>query len=91
MATTNHLSGRAHPEHAVTGFVQQRKERAGKIVRFGRQFGDHTITPTTGSLSRDLTLGFFLRMGVKAAKEHCSHRTPVPDGAAGDSPGAEHA
>ncbi len=61
-------------EAAFAGFVRERKARAEKIVRFGRQIGDRKVTSTAGNLFRDLTLGFFLRMGAKATEEQYSHR-----------------
>lgn len=59
---------------ALTGFVGERKERAEKIVRFGRQIGDRKVASAAGNLFRDLTLGFFLRMGAKATAEQYGYR-----------------
>ncbi len=63
---------------AFTGFVRERKARAEKIVRFGRRIGDRKASSAAGSLFRDLTLGFFLRMGAKATTEQYGYRVPDP-------------
>ncbi|WP_026877276.1 FAD-dependent monooxygenase [Jiangella gansuensis] len=68
------LTDEADPTAALTGFVGERKARAEKIVRFGRQIGDRKVASAAGSLFRDLTLGFFLRMGGKATTEQYSYR-----------------
>ncbi|MFD2792811.1 FAD-dependent oxidoreductase [Promicromonospora vindobonensis] len=68
------------PAAAFEGFVRERKSHAEKVVRFGRQIGDRKVASTTRSLFRDLTLGFFLRMGAKAAAEQYGYRVPaLPD------------
>ncbi|QKW15003.1 FAD-dependent monooxygenase [Verrucosispora sp. NA02020] len=71
-----HLGEGHRPETAFAGFVAERKTRAEKIVRFGRQIGDRKASSAAGNLFRDLTLGFFLRMGAKAAREQYAYRVP---------------
>ena len=88
----SHLRDASTPETALSGFVRERKERAEKIVRFGRQIGNHKISSTAGNIFRDLTLGMFLRMGAESTKEQYSYRIPSqlssPNTA---TPGAESA
>ncbi|GAB2473291.1 FAD-dependent monooxygenase [Promicromonospora xylanilytica] len=65
------------PAAAFDGFVRERKAHAEKVVRFGRRIGDRKVTSATGNLFRDLTLGFFLRMGAKVAAEQYAYRVPA--------------
>ncbi|MBB3661662.1 2-polyprenyl-6-methoxyphenol hydroxylase-like FAD-dependent oxidoreductase [Prauserella sediminis] len=77
---------------AFTCFVRERKERAEKIVRFGRRIGDRKISSTAGNLFRDLTLAMFLRMGAKSTKEQYRYRVPTqPEPPTTITPGAENA
>ncbi len=63
--------------HAVfEGFTADRKPRAEKIVRLGRQIGARKASSAAGNLFRDLTLSMFLRMGGKATAEQYSYRIP---------------
>ncbi|HWV50650.1 MAG TPA: NAD(P)/FAD-dependent oxidoreductase [Microbacterium sp.] len=62
------------PQTVFAGFTSDRKERAEKIVRFGRQIGARKVSSTAGNLFRDLTLGMFLRMGGKATSEQYGYQ-----------------
>ncbi|WP_434740620.1 FAD-dependent oxidoreductase [Micromonospora sp. SH-82] len=72
------LHDEPHPGAAFSGFTEERKARADKIVRFGRRIGDRKVASATGSLFRDLTLGMFLRMGAGATADQYGHRIPAP-------------
>ncbi|MCA0323910.1 MAG: Ltp family lipoprotein, partial [Actinobacteria bacterium] len=58
------------------GFTADRKPRAEKIVRFGRQIGARKVSSAAGSLFRDLTLSMFLRMGGRATVEQYGYSVP---------------
>jgi FAD-dependent urate hydroxylase len=64
------------PRAVFEGFTADRKARAEKIVRFGRQIGARKVSTAAGNLFRDLTLGMFLRMGGKATAEQYGYRVP---------------
>ncbi|MGJ9423400.1 FAD-dependent oxidoreductase [Aeromicrobium sp. CF3.5] len=79
-ALSRHLRDGPDTEAALAAFVRERKARAEKIVRFGRQIGDRKVASAAGNLFRDLTLGLFLRMGAKATQEQYGYRVPhLPD------------
>ncbi|MGC4152308.1 MAG: NAD(P)/FAD-dependent oxidoreductase [Propionicimonas sp.] len=69
------------PRAVFEGFTADRKPRAEKIVRFGRQIGARKVSSAAGNLFRDLTLGMFLRMGGKATAEQYGYQYGyrVPD------------
>ncbi len=64
------------PRAAFEGFTADRKPRAEKIVRFGRQIGARKVSSAAGSLFRDLTLSMFLRMGGRATVEQYGYSVP---------------
>ncbi|MBD8077506.1 FAD-dependent oxidoreductase [Cellulosimicrobium arenosum] len=64
----------SEPRAVFEGFTADRKARAEKIVRFGRQIGARKVSSAAGSLFRDLTLGMFLRMGGKATAEQYGYQ-----------------
>lgn len=74
VALARQLRDAPRVDAALAGFVAERKERAERIVRFGRQIGNRKASSGVGSLFRDLTLRFFLRMGARAAAEHHGYR-----------------
>lgn len=74
------IGSEASPSAAFRGFTQERKTRAERIARFGRQIGDRKVSSAAGSLFRDLTLGIFLRMGAKATANQYGYRVPAPAG-----------
>lgn len=65
------------PAAAFAGFTEERKARAEKIMRFGRQVGARKVSSTAGNLFRDLTLPLFLRMGGRATAEQYGYRVPL--------------
>lgn len=75
---TRWMQHESRPDAAFHGFTEERKTRAEKIVRFGRQIGDRKVSSAAGNLFRDLTLGMFLRMGAKATAEGYGYRVPNP-------------
>lgn len=82
----------AHPAAAFGGFAAERKARAEKVVRFGRQIGARKVSSAAGNLFRDVTLGLFLRMGAKATADQYGYRVPgQPPTPLTDDPGAENA
>lgn len=91
-AVLAHWMQQNRPPRAVfDGFTADRKPRAEKIVRFGRQIGARKVSSAAGNLFRDLTLSMFLRMGGKATAEQYGYQYGyrVPDQSAderGDRP-----
>lgn len=82
----------ASPRAVFEGFTAERKGRAEKIVRFGRQIGARKVSSATGNLFRDLTLSMFLRMGGKATAEQYGYRVPEqPTSPSAIDPGAPNA
>ncbi|SFR38664.1 2-polyprenyl-6-methoxyphenol hydroxylase [Microbacterium azadirachtae] len=69
------------PAAMFAEFQADRKDRAEKIVRFGRQIGARKASSPIGSVFRDLTLSMFLRMGGKATEEQYGYQYGyrVPD------------
>ncbi len=67
------------PARAFSEYERARKDRAEKIVRFGRQIGNRKVASAAGNLFRDLTLRMFLRMGARATRGQYSYRVrPTP-------------
>ncbi|WP_349425791.1 NAD(P)/FAD-dependent oxidoreductase [Microbacterium sp. LWS13-1.2] len=75
------MQQKTDPRAVFECFTADRKVRAEKIVRFGRQIGARKVSSTAGNLFRDLTLGMFLRMGGKATAEQYGYQYGyrVPD------------
>jgi len=70
------LAGASRPSEAFAAFALERRARAEKIVRFGRQIGTRKVSSAASSFFRDLSLRFFLRLGSGATAEQYSYRVP---------------
>ncbi|WP_308797800.1 FAD-dependent monooxygenase [Agromyces silvae] len=72
----DHLRDAPDATTAFRAYSRDRKDRAERIVRFGRQIGARKASSAAGSIFRDATLGLFLRMGARATKDQYAYRAP---------------
>lgn len=69
-----HLRDSADPATAFRAYSADRKDRAERIVQFGRRIGARKASSSVGGVFRDATLGLFLRMGARATKAQYAYR-----------------